>query len=284
LALWQPGTTPPPIIPGGGIPFVKGDVIRLAGWSSISPAVNIILNLNIVTPDGKVSSQAMKPLAMNTDRSSTSLNTPLPFDGTIVGANVQQPGTAPTQPGQLYVFAALNRTSLDTQVFIAGYLYNGHNPSFPGPIEGKPWGPGRIYNVAPANPSAGAELSITVPTGASWRIISMDLKLVAAAVAVSRTHHVIIDDGTSLNVIFQGNGETPAVTTGQTRDHLYLPWYGVALETAFDAAGFIRLPLGVSGPSRQIVDGSRIRTVSTQLQGADQYSVPQLWVEEWFQN
>src|SRR5213594_747841 len=56
---------------------------------------------------------------------------------------------------------------------------------------------GAIRTVSGTVPAAGAEIADTVPVNTRWRLYAIEVVLVAAAVAVSRSIILIIDDSGS---------------------------------------------------------------------------------------
>lgn len=263
-----------------GIAALTGDTLTLTAVGITASLIRV--SVNVIDPQGNAGTIPIEQAATSNRTYPAPQAVQIQANTTIVSASAQVvTGTVPSSPGQIWVFCDLRRGGSPIAVVLAGYVYRGSNgPSFPGYPEGVLDSlNGRVYNVAPASPGAGAEISITVPSTARWRVYALQFTLVTSTVANNRTHHLTIDDGTTANKIFQSLGETPATVASDTDQFLYLPWYGTALETAYDANDFIRLPL----PNPLIlVGGARIKTVSTTLDAADQYTINQLWVEELF--
>lgn len=266
-----------------GIAAIPGDAVTATAVGITASTIRV--TLNTVDASGSAGTITVEQVATSNRSYPVANAQQVQSNVTIVSASAQViQGNVPASPGNLWIYCDLRRGGSVIAVILAGYVYRGSNgPAFPGIPQGVLDSvSGRIYNVAPASPGAGAEISITVPTSATWRVMSLQFTLVTSTVANNRTHHLTVDDGTTANKIEQGLGETPAQAASTTRNFIYQTSGFTALETAFDANNFIRLPLRIPAYSKSLVGGSRIKTVSTLLDAADQYTINQLWVEEWF--
>lgn len=125
-----------------------------------------------------------------------------------------------------------------------------------------------IYTLA--NPAAGAEITLTVPAGKVWRVISMSCILTTNATVANRSPAFTFDDGT--NTVYKiSASQVEAASSGV--------FYLIQGENfqAYSNAGFIQMPVlrTLLGP------GYRIRSSTTAIQTGDQYSAIVLLVEEW---
>ena len=128
-----------------------------------------------------------------------------------------------------------------------------------------------IRSVSGTDPAAGAELTITVPQTAEWRILGLRFVLVTDATAVNRQVDLVIDDGA--NIVLQI--EAPALHGASgTRGYNYAP--GFPARALLTAEFILPLPVGARLGCRW-----RIRTVTVNLQAADNFGSAFLWVEEW---
>lgn len=119
----------------------------------------------------------------------------------------------------------------------------------------------------PANPAAGAEISITVPAGQTWQLQDIDFTLTTSAAAGNRQVQLIIDDG--VNELWRF-----LVTVTQAASLAYIYAFGGATS---DAA--VRAATGVNEvlsemdlPGITLGAGYRIRTSTVGIQAGDQYS------------
>jgi len=131
--------------------------------------------------------------------------------------------------------------------------------------------PGRLRSVSGVDPAAGAEVSITVPAGAVWRVLGLRFVLTTDATAVNRQTDLVIDDGANTLLRI----EPPAAQGASgTRGYNYGP--GLPARAVLTAEFIAPLPVDTL-----LAGGWRLRTVTGQLQAADNYNSVQLWVEEW---
>jgi hypothetical protein len=114
---------------------------------------------------------------------------------------------------------------------------------------------------------------VTVPTGARWRLVGLLATLVTDATASTRTVSLIIDDGTT--ALYRA-----AAQTGQTASLTVVYSFGAGLPSAAAAGGVSINPLAETLP---LAAGYRVRTLTTNLAGGDNWSAPQLLIEEWIQ-
>jgi hypothetical protein len=127
----------------------------------------------------------------------------------------------------------------------------------------------RVYTSD--DPAAGAEFTVTVPTGKVWRVLGLTVTLVTDANAASRNLQLLFDDGA--NNLFYGCS-TPSQTASTT-------W------TYFAEASNIQPPaasnnIGIIIPGDIMLGPAyRIRSVTAGKQVGDNYGAPIIFVEEW---
>jgi len=223
---------------------------------------------------------AVVPIALEerhvptTDRTVTTTDHKL-GDGWLQGVTVIASAGSPPIGG-CYVRVDLVRgrgtsaTVLGT--LLQGYVSGSQRRTWPGAtLESAVAGPGRLRSIAGTNPAAGVEISETVPTGAVWRLLGWRATFVTAAVAATRRVVLTIDDG--VTVVWEAAALDAQITT-LTRT------YAAAVNGNYAVAQ--TLTRGIPGdlPDR-LPAGARIRTVTENLQGADDWSAPQMLVEDW---
>lgn len=180
------------------------------------------------------------------------------------------------RPGECYVKLFL-RINGDTVMDLGGgYIYNQRSISYPRVQndELRPGG-GAIKIITGSNPAAGSEISVTVPNGRLWKILSLRAQLVAAAVAVSRRPHLVINDGT--NDIVDAFG-TIDQTTGQTRNYTFAE-FGALPDETDDNDILVPIPSSILLPESFV-----IKTQTTNLDAGDNWGAPILLVEEYLNN
>jgi hypothetical protein len=96
---------------------------------------------------------------------------------------------------------------------------------------------------------------------------------VASATVATRVSHVFFDDGVTVDLDSESGTN---ITASQTFTFMYAA-YGYAMTSNIGVA---------SGPipaDLHLAAGSRIRTSTQSIQAGDNYSAPQLLVEEWIE-
>jgi hypothetical protein len=130
-------------------------------------------------------------------------------------------------------------------------------------------GSGNILSVASADPAAGAEYTHSVPAGKIWRIISLVLPFTTAVAVANRRPVLTIDDGA--NIVYRApvSADIPASQAA----------FIIAAPYAPSTVGVNNFLVPI--PELILPAGYRIRTLTTLIQGADDYGVARLMVEEW---
>ncbi len=184
----------------------------------------------------------------------------------------------PTLRGQTFVSLQVMRGALGTattvQVLTSDYITGSNAITWPaGQIRQSVEGPGVVRSITGTTPGLGAEISETVPTNARWRPMAFRFSLVASAAAANRESNLTIDDGTNIYAL-----STPANTqiAGQTF------FFDFNLGTTRQAA-LQRSEIVAPLPAVVMLAGHRIRTLTANIQGGDQYTAPQYLVEEWIE-
>lgn len=187
-------------------------------------------------------------------------------------------GAGSPRRGQTFVTLALGRgpatAPIPLHTLLADYLVAGTALGWPCAFIRQPTeGPGLLRSIAGTNPAAGVEISEAVPTGARWRLRSLRAQLVASGVAANRRVHVVVDDGAT--VLFE-LAAADLVTAGLTRNfNCTADGYARATQ---DNEIYVPLPLDV-----MMLQGWRVRTLTTAIDAGDNWGAPQLNVEEWIE-
>lgn len=197
-------------------------------------------------------------------------------EGFLLDLTVSTP-TANTRVGGCFVVCGLIRgtgtNAIPSRTLISNYVNSGNFIGWPeGPSQQSIQGAGLARSVQQANPAAGADVVITVPTGARWLIQSLSAQLVTSAAVANRTPHLVVDDGA--NTLFNSPASA-AQAAGVTV--VYSACGGVQAAFA-DGAAVLPIP-DVSS----YLQGWRIRTLTTNLQAGDQWQNIWLNVIEWLE-
>lgn len=220
------------------------------------------------------------------DRTLTRVKILAPLTGKIVGASVGFSTAAViVGPGQIYVVGWVRQGFQSDTILLSGYLYSGHNPSYPvGPLEGPLEGPGWIHSLVGANPAAGAEVAEVVPANTVWKLNAISVVFVASAQAANRLPYLVVDDGSTVYLV-RAKEDLP-ITAGLTRTIAWIQGNELTAtvsEALADGAAtviwLLKLPAGER--SLYLWPGYRIRTLTTALDAADDYAAPKYNVEEW---
>lgn len=131
-----------------------------------------------------------------------------------------------------------------------------------------------LKRVAGANPAANAELSVTVPAGKSWRLLSLSVPLVQGGTQTPQPI-LVIDDGTNVLYEFFGSSEAQATTT--TCRYTWAPGLPLSGQVGSGTAVHSVAPL----PHHlTLAPGYRVRTSTLGIGANSDYGVPSLHVVE----
>jgi len=245
-------------------PEAETPQIQIESWSNAAR----LLHIRGFTADGIISFEH----TTNSDRSRKSEIFTL-SDWPIV-LNVY-PDTSPVRRGECYVRLSLLAAGSLVGRLSCGYLTDSKTISWPpGVFEGSEEGPGLIKMIVGSNPSAGSEVSVTVPTNVRWKLLCLKIVLHASSATADRYPRLIIDDGT--NILWYSPAWSTAITAGQAR----------ALQWAIGGEHMDIDPLGAYHtflPNIVLFQGYRFRTITTNLQTDDDYDAPVYYVEEWIE-
>jgi len=181
--------------------------------------------------------------------------------------------------GQTFVWVRLCRGTTATALILgticSGYVTANTDIFFPGGLQQGPLdGNGVVRSVQIANPAAGADFTITVPTGARWELVSASALFTTAAAVANRHTLLVVDDGA--NIVYES-----AQTTAQIASLAIQHSWGQAIAASTDAGGLSDVnPL----PARiALVGGWRVRSSTGNIQAADQWSAIFISVREWLE-
>lgn len=263
------------IMPPSGVYVTPEDRIFIRATSSLFGVV-VTVRLRIMQPDGQIVPNTYTLVTGGT-RADQFLSFP-GYEGFVLSVTANGEGVA-ARVGQTFVQVGLVRGDATPVefgfLFISDYLSTNGLIGWPG---GQLWqsieGPGLIRLVSNAAPAAGADISIPVPAGARWRPITMRAVLTTAVAVASRVVHAVLDDGAG-NQFFNNpvtSVQLASTAVGYTFSHtgINLPVTDGEEDCPWPAACVL-------------LQGQRIRSLTTALQAADQWSIQQLLVEEWIE-
>lgn len=162
----------------------------------------------------------------------------------------------------------------DMSTLVSGCVTATQPLTWPGtPARGTLDGRGAIRSIAGTNPAAGSEILETVPTGARWRLLSFDASLLTDATAGNREAALLLDDGAS-TLIKVGSGQAHGAST--TYEYVAADFGTQPPVTGFNLRA---IPL----PPVILLAGYRIRTSTYSFVAGDNWTAPQMLVEEWLE-
>lgn len=256
----------------GSLYFGEDDFLRLDAYNSVASLV-VTLSGVFVNPAGEVRPFSFL-LAPSSDRLVTT--TRVRFgEGFLIHATVRvTTGTA--LRGQCFVNLAAQRWSgtggLVFATLLADYVTTRFSPVWPGgPLKSPLEGQGALVTFIGTNPAVNVEATVTVPTGARWRLMTVAGVLVTDGNAATRVASLRITDGTNLD--YQTD-PTASQIASLTR------FYFGSTQSLYTAALTTNLvwPL----PSALFLEaGSVISTVTTLRQATDDWAALIVVAEEW---
>lgn len=249
----------------------NSDALRVA-VASFSTSVVLVIRGRHLALDGKLTPFEYR-LVPAVARVVNSTDFPL-ADGWLLNVSVRLSATGPAL-GQVFarvdVVRGVGTAALELATIAQGPVGFSQVLTWPGsPIRTTLDAPGYLRSITGTNPGAGVEVSETVPAGARWELLALAVTLVTSAAVANRFPSLTLDDGAS---VYAAVGVAAAIAASTT-----------ALITAGDIGGPLAatpLAFSISIPAGILLSAThRIRTSTTNLQGADDYSAPQYLVRE----
>ncbi len=271
-----------------GVRVKPGERLRITAWTHvISHGYSAIVSG--VYDDGtpfevEIREMISTFVSGNTLREISQVSPAFMKDGTILSGGIfSKTGDEQMYPGQVWAVLELgtsfkNDNTLAIRALCYGYL-TASVPIMIGTFNAPGTGPGRIYELGGADPAAGAECIDVVPTGLRWKLRAYQVVLAAAAVAITRTPNLYVLDLGGTLIVYRAAGGT--WTTGQTETGTWIFGNGANVDAAAVAIGVTTYNIAISVLLPVLQSGDIIATITTNLQGADDYGAPQFTIEEW---
>lgn len=257
-----------------GFYFGGDDALALTSWNSLANVV-VVVSGRFVHVDGHVEpfSEVHVPA---TNRTATTTRHARAC-GWLTDLSIVVTGATP-QRGQTYVRVDVVRGLVSSGVVLStlvqGYVTATKRLAYPGSVvEDSLAGAGALRSLTGTDPAAGVEVSETVPTGARWRLVSVEVTLVTDATVANRRIHLFVDDGT--NVYFETHNNT-AQTASTTIRHSF--GAGVGLVVGDGVSAVAPLPVALL-----LGAGHRFRSSTSGIVAGDNFGAPQYAVEEYLE-
>lgn len=199
-------------------------------------------------------------------------------EGFLLALTVAPAGVTSTFRGSIYCAATLARglsnTAFTSQILISDYILSAQGLGWPGGPQNQPtMGTGYLHSQQVTTPAAGADWTITVPTQARWRIRSVTGILTTNATVVNRIPQLQITDGA--NVTFNGQ---PTVTVPASQAVAVCGSPSVSTNVVNVTGVMIPLPADTF-----MAAGHILKSLTTNLQGADTWTAIWIQLEEWLE-
>lgn len=251
------------IPPPGALYVTVDDIIQVDSYGTIATQA-FQLALRLLTPSGQIVPAFFNLIALAQGVTPT-VNLLRNLEGFILSASVSQTGGL---RGALYVRVLIQRgvgsgDLTKGQVLLAGYPSAVDALGYPQSVpQSSLDGRGLANVLAVADPAAGADYSIIVPAGVNWIVRSIRLHLVTAVAVATRDPTLVIDDGAGH--VFAIIGAAATIPASQTVD--------LTFATGLAPSNVNNVQQNGLPAEMRLAGGWRIRTVTANIQAADQYS------------
>lgn len=251
------------------------DNLRITSYNALA-AVVLEIRYRMVDCAGAIQATGEKQTP-NTDRTAKASIVPTP-EGWLLGGEVFVSAAAPLL-GQTYVVVEIVRglgaSALPLETIARGYVTAKQPLRFPAlSLQDSLDGAGALRSIIGATPGAGAEVSETVPTGARWDLLAFRVRLVTAVAAANRFVELLLDDGGAIPY-----ARLYPVAAAQIASTTFDYTFGHGLPNTAGQSSY----MGPLPNDLRLGAGHRIRTTTTGIQGADQFSQVQYLVREWIE-
>jgi hypothetical protein len=260
------------VMPPSEVYLGTNDWLTLQAWTSIS-GLELRLFLRVLRADGQIIQCAYdywpQPLPAT---NAWTVNVP---EGFLLGGFVGVGGTCPT--GGCYIRLNLGAGSWGgagpAQVLLKGYVPTNGPLSWPYPRHQNPVeGPGRLRRIKGTDPGPGNIIMEYVPSGTRWKLISLFCTFTTSATAGNRAVYLYFLDSLGLWLAVPPGVLQPASSVA------YYTWsIGVQNYTPAVAL-YYAMPLPAD---LYLQAGADIMVAASGMQAGDDFSAPQLLVEEW---
>ena len=251
------------------------DNLRVTTYNALASVI-VTVRARVLTADGTIE-DVNDTQTPNTDRTAKTSITRTSA-GWLLGGQVFVSSAAPLI-GQTYVVVEIVRgestAAIALQVLASGYVTSKQPLPFPMPMpESSLDGAGALRSISGTTPAAGAEISETVPTGARWELLAFAALLTTAVAAANRIVQLTLDDGAAVYGRF----------SNQQNQAASLAWnYSWGEGLPLLNSGGLLVVHGTLPVNNGLGSGHRIRTSTTAIQAADQWSAVQYLVREFLE-
>lgn len=212
----------------------------------------------------------------NTDRSAALISERF-GEGYLLSALVF-PSTGTPRRGQCFVELGILRgveaAAAMVHILAADYVTASEALAFPGSIvRSSVDGPGMLRSITGTDPAANTEITEAVPTNARWAFHGAYFTLVTDANPANRRVFVTLSDGANVYLASVSASTQAASST----EYYSVGGHGVS-SASVSGVHFVPLPDAIP-----MFQGWQIDTLTSNMQVGDNYSAPQITVEEWIE-
>ncbi len=269
------GVPPPQWIAAPSPVYLTGEeALRLTTFANLA---NLVVSITgrVLRPDNTIS-RIQATHNPNSNRTAASTVIAL-SEGWLLGVEckISSGATSFGQVwGQLELVSGSGSTAIALQSLANDFMSTNAPLIFPGGANVDPLdGAGNLRSITGATPSAGANISETVPTAAQWELLALRFQLVTSAAVANRVVRVVLDDGA--NIFFESSAQF-AQTASSTN------FYAAAQGQNDRNVGSLNLGASVLPIGARLNAGFRWRTLVNAIDVADQLSGIQYLVKERF--
>lgn len=250
------------------------DNLRVEGWN-VKAGCTLLVSWRFAELSGDIHAYE-RTVVLTDDRVRSRVDIPLGV-GYIVNLAVFAANASPII-GQTFTSIKLIRglggATVVLGLLVQGYVTSQQGLGWPGsPIMSSIEGRGSIRRVTGTDPAAGVEITESVPTGARWRVETMNFVLVTSAAGSPRFLLVIADDGALITLQHRASQSHPISTSAN---------YTVSASGYASLVTANNIPVAIP-PDLLLFGGYRLRTATSGLDSGDNFGAPQFLVEEWLE-
>jgi hypothetical protein len=256
----------------------KDEILQLKVWNSVSGAT-VTISWKMLMADGQVIDSSYT----KTPTSARAVNTySFPMEEGYLLTVIVTGGGSTLIRGQLFAQVQTGRGNTSgmqtaTALLLQDYVTTTLCAAWPtGAIRSSVEGPGRIFSASVTNPAAGADWSVSVPSGARWQVRQVAATLTTSASAGNRVPRLTFTDNAN-NV-----GSCPMQSLSSTSFTYNLVWgqgypnVAANVVAAVQTAVWEAIPLTLS-----LLSGDTMGPSTAGLLVGDQWSAITYLVEEW---
>jgi hypothetical protein len=258
--------------PPGWLYITPDDSLTIRAWTALT-GVTLAFDARVLFPDGRIGSYWDR-YALTGGVAENSFEIRL-AEGFLLSLWIRPTTTVPV--GGCWVQCILQRgggaAATQVQLIAAGYATTRAGLAWPYPRYQNPVeGPGRLRRIKGTDPGPGNIIMEYVPSGTRWKLISLFCTFTTSATAGNRAVYLYFLDSLGLWLAVPPGVLQPASSVA------YYTWSIGVQNYAPAVALYYAMPLPAD---LYLQAGADIMVAASGMQAGDDFSAPQLLVEEW---